>query len=247
MSDILLHMHMGLGDHLVCNGLVRKISENNKNKKIYLVVRESILKNLELLYGEQENIIPTIIPFYPKPEEIYNLNDINSPWIRSCKIYADMNDLELLTVGYYNYFHSDPWDYNFYFSQKIDYKIKYEYFNIPQNVMEDAHKKYNQYIKPIVSDKEFVFIHDDPSRKYQINYDTDKLILKNTDNIFKNFNIFDMIPILENANELRMIGSSLLCICDLLNIFNSNKKKCYYYASIRGVCTWKDINKWNIL
>lgn len=246
MSDILLHTHMGLGDHLVLNGLVRKISLDNPDKKVYLCTRDAIHKNVELLYSDDEKIIPTNILFYPKSHEIYNLNDRNSGWIKSTEMYARMNDLELMTIGYYNYFHSNPWDFNFYQSSKIDYKIKYDLFHIPQNVLEDAEKNYKHLILPLIGNKEYVFIHDDPTRNYNININTDKKVLRNTDEVFKNLSIFDMIPVLKNAKELRMIGSSLICLCDLLDIPN-DKQDAFYYASFRGLSTWSSVDKWKLL
>lgn len=246
MSDILLHTHMGLGDHLVLNGLVRKISLDNPNKKIFLCTRDSIHKNIELLYSDDDKIIPTNIAFYPKSNESYNLNDRSSPWIKSTEVYAYMNDLELVTVGYYKYFHSNPWDYNFYASCNIDYKVKYDFFHIPEQVMNKAEENYKNLIQPLIKNEEYIFLHDDPSRNYNINIDTKKKVLRNTDEVFKSLSIFDIIPVLKNASELRMMGSSLICLCDLLGIPN-NKQSAYYYASLRGLGTFYGIEKWNLL
>lgn len=246
MSDILLHTHMGLGDHIVLNGLVRKISLDNPNKKIFLCTREAIHKNIELLYSDDEKIIPVNLLFYPKPNENYSLDDKNSPWIKSAQMYASMHDLELVTIGYYKYFHSNPWDYNFYASSNIDYKIKYEMFHIPQQIMDKAEENYKNLIQPLIKSEEYVFVHDDPLRNYNINISTNKKVLRNTDKVFKTLNIFDMIPVLKNANELRMIGSSLICLCDLLGI-PSDKQSAHYYASFRGISTWPTVNKWTLL
>lgn len=48
---LILHHHLGLGDHFVCNGLVRYIYQN-KDKNIILVVKKNNYKTVEALYSD---------------------------------------------------------------------------------------------------------------------------------------------------------------------------------------------------
>ena len=247
--DLLIHTHMGLGDHLVLSGMIRKIAESNDDKKIFLITRDDIHDNVELLYSDIEQIIPTNISFYPKLGQMYNLSDLDSPWRTTARTYAEMMDLNLVTIGYHNHRGMYFWDQSFYDSMEIDYNVKYEYFKIPENILEASEQKYQTHFLNLVDNKEFVFLHDDPKRNYKIDgpIETELQIVRNNKLVEENYSIFDMIPVLKKAKQLHMIGSSLLCLCDLLNLPTNEEQKCFYYASMRGFGGWPGVNKWKLL
>ena len=49
-DGIYLHHHLGLGDHIVCTGLVRKIVSDNKGRCVTLAVKHHNLKSVKSLY-----------------------------------------------------------------------------------------------------------------------------------------------------------------------------------------------------
>ena len=54
-DEFILYHHLGLGDFIVCNGMVNYLS--NKFKKIYIpVVSEPYFKMIQYLYSENENV-----------------------------------------------------------------------------------------------------------------------------------------------------------------------------------------------
>ncbi len=246
--DILVHTHMGMGDHLVLSGMVRKIAEINSNKRIFLATRSDIHNNVEALYSDTEQIIPTNISFYPKLGEMYSLSDRSSPWIRSAEVYADMNDLRLINVGFYNHRGMDLWDKSFYDSMGLDYDIRYQYFKVPEQVIQQAEERYHKTFHKYSKNSGYIFIHDDPNRGYNIrDPQTNLAIVRNSKLFEEQYSIFDMIPVIKNASELHMMGSSLICLCDLLSVPLDNAQKCYYYASFRGFSGWPGVEKWKIL
>jgi hypothetical protein len=220
----------------------------NDNKKIFLATRSDIHNNVNILYSDTEQIIPTNISFYPKLGEMYNLSDRNSPWIRSAEMFADMNDLRIINIGFYNHRGMELWDKSFYDSTGIDYGVKYRYFKLPEQVIQEAYAKYEQTFHKHSQDNKYMFIHDDPKRGYNIlDPQTELTIVRNTKLLEEKYSIFDMIPVMRNASELHMIGSSLICLCDLLSLPLSQEQKCYYYASFRGFGGWLGIDKWKIV
>lgn len=246
-KDILIHPHMGLGDQLVVSGLVRKIAESNPEKTVFLVTRERIHDNIELLYTDTEQIEPCSIAFYPKPEETHSLGDRENLWVKSAQRYADMLDLDLINIGYYNYKAMKHWDESFYTSIGIDYEVKYEYFKIPIDVLNKAKDKFINHFKPVYS-QDYIFIHDDPNRNYNIpNPEHSKYRIVRNSELVSSYNIFDMIPILQNAKELHMMGSSLICLCDLLDIPALERQRAFYYPELRGMNRWRGAEKWKIL
>lgn len=247
--DLLIHIHMGLGDHLVLSGMIRKIAESNDDKKVFVITRNNIHNNIELLYSDTEQIIPTNIFFYPKPEEVYSLSDPNSAWIVSAKRYAEMMDLNLITIGYNNYREKYYWDQSFYDSIDMDYETKYKYFKIPENILEASEIKYQTYFLNLVDNNDYLFIHDDPNRGYRLKdpIGTGLQIVRNSELIKAGYSIFDTIPVMKGAKELHMIGSSLICLCDLLQLPLSKEQKCFYYASMRGFGGWSGVKDWHLL
>ena len=53
-DEIILHHHLGLGDHITCNGLVNYLSEEFKT--IYLPVKEKNFKTINYLYQDNPKI-----------------------------------------------------------------------------------------------------------------------------------------------------------------------------------------------
>ena len=53
-NEIVLHHHLGLGDHIICNGLVNQISNNLKT--IYLPVKTHYYEMIKFLYKENDKI-----------------------------------------------------------------------------------------------------------------------------------------------------------------------------------------------
>lgn len=108
-SMLLLHHHLGLGDHFVCNGLVRYIY-TNYYKDIILVVKKHNYETVKTLYS-----------------------DLN------IKYMAVDSDCDVITNGYkyikigFEYCDINNWEKSFYDQLKIDYKNRYKYAFFPRN------------------------------------------------------------------------------------------------------------------
>ena len=53
-EEFVLHHHLGLGDTIICNGLVNFLS--TKYSKIYLPVKENLFNTVQFLYSENKNL-----------------------------------------------------------------------------------------------------------------------------------------------------------------------------------------------
>ena len=58
MNRIYIYHHLGLGDHISCNGLVRTIVNKNKNRNniYYLFCKSSFLETVKFMYRDLDNI-----------------------------------------------------------------------------------------------------------------------------------------------------------------------------------------------
>ena len=54
-DSFILYHHLGLGDVIICNGLVNYISKSFKN--IHLIVDKKFYKQITFLYSENSNVV----------------------------------------------------------------------------------------------------------------------------------------------------------------------------------------------
>ena len=54
----LIYQHLGLGDMILCNGLIRYlISLETKSEKIFLICKNSNLKSVRFMYRDIKNLM----------------------------------------------------------------------------------------------------------------------------------------------------------------------------------------------
>ena len=59
MKNLVIYHHLGIGDSIACNGLVRHIlKKNNKKILIYLICKDIFFKTIRFMYRDEKNIIP---------------------------------------------------------------------------------------------------------------------------------------------------------------------------------------------
>lgn len=58
---VLLEPHLGLGDNLICLGLIRTISEVNPHKRFYLACLPSYFHSITWMFQESKNIFPVAV------------------------------------------------------------------------------------------------------------------------------------------------------------------------------------------
>lgn len=109
MKNFLIHHHLGLGDHIVCNALVRKIYSDFHN--IVLAVKKHNLESVKALYKN------TNISFLPvsSDQEVEN----NYKYYKVFRI-----GFEKCTKG---------WEKSFYDQFNLDYSIRYSNFFLPRD------------------------------------------------------------------------------------------------------------------
>tara|TARA_R100000008_G_C3574965_1_gene164622 strand:- start:1046 stop:1717 length:672 start_codon:yes stop_codon:yes gene_type:complete len=222
MKDILFHSHLGLGDQIGCNGLVHYLSEKYQCK-IFVATKLQNLSNINFLYKDWSNIIPIGID--------------NSPIIENQqidKIALDKN-LELIrtTITTPN---QGYWDESHYSNLGLDYRIKFDYCRLP-----DIHGEEEIVRDAACGHEKFAFVHDDPSRDLHFTCHTDLFVVRNP----LHLNVFQLSPILKKAEELHLMGSSILCLAELLNIPLSHQSAFFY--RFRGAIKIRNFSKWNII
>jgi len=205
MSELIIHHHLGLGDHLDCNGMVRYILKNTNYDKIHVFSKSNYYDMIEYMYRDNPNIYVAQID--------KNLNEDQQVFQ-----YVKESGIEdFLRVGFENYpfgqehlHDKNCWEF-FYDQVKIPYSARTDYFYFERDNEQEVRlsKKLNPENKP------YIFVHDDKSRGYEVDrkhfLDSKLLVVENdiTENIFY------FTKILEEATEIHCMESSFKSLIDL--------------------------------
>lgn len=229
--DILFYSHLGLGDQINANGIVHYLYEIHKCK-IYVVCKKQYFNNINYLYKDFSYAIPISIDDnigsnYPK-----GLSLVNS-------IARDKN-LKLISTRIDDPLR-DPWDKDHFSKLNIPIEVKLSHCKRP--IVENATDIMNKHgsIEP------YAFVHDHP--QYPIRRIPNKKL-----KIIRNpieLNVFETLPLLENASEIHLTTSSIACMCEVFNLPLENQKGFYY--SIRGrhnyggIIKMSNLSLWKII
>ena len=237
MKNIYIHQHTRLGDMILCNGLIRILLKKNTNCYLNIFCRSKHLGLIKFMYRDNKRI--KLIPLKEESkltDEKYLIR-YEEKFIKNYIKKNNINKKNIITVGYENYHRvknlnkdkSRPWPCDIIF---------YKQFNIPFKKrftetywIRDKSNERKLYKKLVKKNKKFIFIHDDPKRNI---YLKNTFLKKNFKKIIKNdtkYNIFNYGLILEKADEIHIMESSIRQIIEKLNI---KTKKLFLYKGRGG-------------
>ncbi len=225
-GQIYIYHHLGLGDHFHCNGVVRFLLKNKyKNKEVSLFAKKKYFEMVKFMYRDLDNLKIIAITNNEKDE----LKEINS--------FVKSNDkIERIGFDYFlmNKDKGKTIDILFYEQFKINYTDRFKLTYWKRDTLQE-NKLYDQLVK----NKNFVFVHDDPSRNFVIKDESISKEYQIIRNSYKH-SIFDYCKIIENAKEIHVMESSARCMLEYLDTKNS---KHFLYNFVGG--PWKSIPYYN--
>lgn len=224
-SKLIIHHHAGLGDAIICNGLVNYLS---KDYNIYLAAYCNIYNHLEYLYSENENVK---LLSYEDPKEIYN----NS-------------DLPILRIGFEK--NKKSFNTSFYEQINLPYEISFDYFHIP-NDENRVDKIYNHLLSHYGVNGDYILIHRTSSYgevDLEIENSLPRVFVEKETDIFKN--IFLYSKLIQNANEIHCVDSSFLHLVERVDtqaelFFHAYKTQNQISEKLFLKKNWNIINKKN--
>lgn len=214
----ILH-HLGMGDHIHCNGMVRHIRETMKDWDVILFSWNRNLKNVKYMYRDDESI-----------EVVSLMDDVDELWQANNIITTDPESNEerrMLIVGFDSFapIKKENPDYTcdqcFYKQLDIPFEYRFSKFSYDRESKEEQ----RVYDKLVPEGKEYVFVHDNPSNGYVI----DRTKIDSKYEIIENDtteSIFHFAKLLENASEIHCIESSFRCFIEGLD---TSKAKHYFH------------------
>lgn len=230
-KKIYILQHLGLGDYFNCNALIRYFYKKYfKSFEVILFTDNKYDKTIKKIFVDLKKLKIKKIN-----ENTYKLNPYEIVNLVKKKIKS--KNFKLITVGYDFFLKNRKYINKKYTVDMLFYKQ----FNVPyKNRFKNSFWKRNKsnelyFYKKIVKNKNYAFVHDDPSRGFIID---DNLINKNLTIIRNNskIDILNYPKIIENATEIHVMESSIRCMLETLKI---RSKKNYLYTFKNG--PWKSI------
>lgn len=218
-----IYHHLGLGDHIICNGLVRCLI--NPDDKYSMFVKEHNKISVEFMYRDLTNL-----SFIVGDDSFVNK-------------FISENNIEgkdLIICGF-TWLANCSWDEVFYYQHNIDFKERWESFNAERDFnMEDY---LYDFLNP--NNEDFVLIHKVGSDGLdRINYDRINPNLKKIYVEKHTENIFDYLKLIELAKEIHCVESSFHLLVDSIDL---NKNLFFHTVKNSRGYLHKIKNKWNIV
>jgi hypothetical protein len=213
-KKLFVKQHLGLGDNIVHNGMVRKISEDYPEYDIYVPAKSHNIDNIKFMYRDNHKI---------KVVETNNDNDMNR--------YILTNGFDKIIssylIGQKTFDYSKDFDDAFYLMSGYNPKIKHEYFHIERDIDEE-----NRVYQELILDNnigDYIFIHEKKDENILIdrNRINSDLPIIYAD---KKYKTFSLLKVIENAKECHIISSSFL---SLLMCYKLNSNVCAHMYSDR--------------
>tara|TARA_X000000950_G_C13876166_1_gene644931 strand:- start:1413 stop:2174 length:762 start_codon:yes stop_codon:yes gene_type:complete len=219
-KKIIIHHNPGIGDHIICNGLVNNISEE---KHVTLICSLVNYKSIKYLYSENDFVRVLPVPSLKKINYYLNAyffkTNKNIEKLFS-KIISIFLFLEIRYIGFENISYPE-WDKAFYKISNIDFNTRFNNLKLPIRPPEEIDLDLN---------KEFILIQNTSSKsseKFSLNIDSklQKIFLdsKLTPNFFSN------IHLIRKAKEIHCIDSSLIHLVEAIDSLNCK----LYFHDIR--------------
>ena len=198
-----IYHHLGLGDHIICNGLVRTLI--NKNEEYKMFVKSHNLTTVTSMYSDLKNLSFLV------GDDSYSNN-----FIRNNNLKRE----DLIIAGFYRHPQSKEFDDSFYLQNDVPFVNRWEKFHCNR----DMEKEIGLFKKFNVKEGEYIFLHDDKSRGYEI--DESYVINKNLPIIrpvigYTN-NSFDYCYLMQHSKESHFMDSSFRLIFDSFQLRDSN-------------------------
>lgn len=203
MNSIYIYHHLGLGDHIVCNGIIRHYAQSYD--RVYVFCKPNNLKNVITMFKDDSKI------------RILAMDDAS---VRSfMKISPNNNYLiighEKLTQIMSNPKNKKSFDEIFYEMAHVPIQYKWEKFNYKRNIKKEQEVFYDAY--GLKNNEKFAFIHETKERPVHksINKDLRKV---RPDNMEIEF--FDYLFLIEKAQEVHVMNSSFMNLIDCIQLKN---------------------------
>ena len=192
-----------MGDHIVCNGLVRSmLNEGKYYSNAYVFAKQTNFDRVVRMFDDDSRI--SVLPIPSDKNEVLFVNQIIASYGISDFVrcgFGFLDNLCSINTGM-NY------DEAMYACCGIPFHDRWDKFSLRRDVSSET-AVLNR-LNP--NNEEYVFVHDDPSRGFSFDpLGTGKMkVIRNDPTV----GLFDMIGVLANAKEIHCMESSFRALID---------------------------------
>lgn len=203
MKSVYIYHHLGLGDAIACNGLVRHYAETYD--RVFVFSKPNNIKNSAYMYRDEPKI------------KLIALDDLG---VRSFMQINTSNEYVVVghTPDYFNKLNNNvfAFDEGFYIMANVPFEYKWDKFYYERNTEREKEVFYDVY--GLKDDEPYVFIHESKERPINRNVPTMRVI--KPDNM--EVSLFDYLYLLEKASEIHVMNSSFMNLIDCIQLNNPN-------------------------
>jgi hypothetical protein len=224
-KEVIIYPHLGLGDMIICNGLVNRLS--NHFSIINLIVDKKFHEQAEYLYSLNSSVKVV-------SENPVIVNDLDN----FVNDLASSRQLKVLRISQLKT--GKPFYHEFYKSVKLSYKHSYKSFNLPEDKKRQEVLKKHLIETYEVDPSNYTITHRDTSIKsYNLDISNkNQILVERKTDIFGN--IFLYKDLIRDAKEIHCVNSSFVHLVDRVE---TNGK--LFYHDVRGGII-KLRKKWDI-
>lgn len=210
-----IYNHLGLGDHVICNGLYRELCNPQDNYTLF--VKHHNVTTVSFMLRDLKNI--SIKPVNSDDEVINFLST------------SQVDKKSLIVIGFCQIPLPGAKDFDdtFYLQHGVSFDKRWSSFKCDRD-MESEKRLFDKFN---VKENEYVFIHDDQSREYEIDesyvVNKDLPIIRPIPGLTDNS--FDYCYLMQNSKESHFIDSSFRLIFDSLQLRDTNL---FYHLSLKN-------------
>jgi len=233
MKETVFLGHLGLGDHLVCNALVRELA---KDSKIIVLAKEHNVESCRFMWRDNPKI------------EVFGVADSpNDAQIREACFMLEGHGVKTLRLGCHRKepFDVNKWDREFYRQAGVDFKLCWDNFKVDQQpsrelVLIRKGKAVEAAFPPQAPwVGRYIFVHDDAARGHHINparlpkgNQAPKIVRATPIASIPGVpaNIFDWWGIIAGAEEIHCMESSFAILVDHLPELKAKRRVLHKYC-----------------
>jgi hypothetical protein len=204
--DLIIHHHLGLGDHLVCNALVRRLAAGRR--RVGLCCKRRNLDSVAFMYRDLVQL------------ELLPVDDD----VQAAKLLSAAPEAVRVRIGFEKL---DSRDFveSFYRQAGLDRSLRYEEFHVER----DAAREEACFQRLVGNRTRYLFLHDDRSRGFAIDpgrIDTALPVVRPKGAS----TIFDYAAIIERATEIHCIDSAFANLVESLPRLAAERLVLHGYA-----------------
>lgn len=195
MENIMIYHHLGLGDHFICNGLVRYFYESTKPARLYLPVKNPYFITVSRMYADLPAVIPVPVN---KDKDVMKLPHVS------------LSD-RVIQIGFSKA--RLDFDLSFYDTTGVPFSVRWDYFKA---VRDGGREKRLEEMAGVKDGDRFILINNvgSPGRfRVKIHSDLRQIVVSPLTDW-----LLDWCSLAAKAEEVHCIDSAFIHLAQTLNV-----------------------------